>query len=80
MNKVIILQQEIKYTAVDFTKPIVTDDPIKKIVTAKVNMIADDGQQYDYPLITMWSGADYDTAGQWTDTDLKNKLLQILNS
>lgn len=78
--KEIILQGKISYTAVDFTKPIVTDDPINKVVTAKLNMIADDGQQYDYPLITVWSGVDYDAAGQWTDSDLNTKLLQIFSS
>ena len=78
--KEIILQPKISYIAIDYTNPIITDDPINKIVTAKINMITADKQQFDYPLITIWSGADYDNAGQWTDDDLNKKLIQIINS
>ena len=78
--KKIILQTEISYTAVDYTKPIVTDDPINKIVTAKLNMIADDGQHYDYPLVTLWSGIDYDAIGQWQDPDVQKKLTEIFSN
>ena len=78
--KKIILQPEISYTAVDYTKPIVTDDPINKVVTAKLNMIADDGQMYDYPSITLWSGVDYDAIGQWQDTDVQKRLTEIFSN
>jgi hypothetical protein len=27
--------------------------------------------------VDLWEGADYDTIGQWTDTDVTNKLLSL---
>ena len=78
--KEIILQPKISYIAIGYTKPIVTDDPINKIVTAKINMITADKQQFDYPLVTIWSGDDYDNAGQWTDSDIDKRLIEIIES
>jgi hypothetical protein len=78
MRKEIILQPEIKYIVVDFTKPVVTDDPNNKVVIAKFNLIADNNTQYDYPPLIVWSESDYDTAGQWTDTDLHNRIEFLL--
>lgn len=79
MKKQIILQPEIKYTATGYTKPIITDNPIERTITAKVNLIADDEQQYDYPPLVLWTGDEYEKAGQWTDEDAVKRLEELLN-
>lgn len=36
---------------------------------------------YNYKVTVLWEGNQYDSAGQWTDTDVINRLKQIvLNS
>ena len=80
MNKKIILQPEISIIAIGYTKPITTDNPTEKIVKAKVNLIAEDGQQYDYPEIVLWSGNEYDAIGQWQDKDVNEKIVFILSN
>lgn len=74
MKKEIILQPEIKYTAVGYTQPVVIDNPIDKTVTAKFNLISDDGQVYDFPSQVIWQGDEYDKIGQWTDEDLLKQI------
>ena len=85
MNKEIILQPEIKYVATGYTSPVVIDNPIDKTVSAKFNLISEDGQTYDYPTIIVWGGDAYDTCGisgdgQWTDADLRARLDELLNT
>lgn len=29
--------------------------------------------------ITLWSGAEYDAIGQWTDTDVENRIKELKN-
>ena len=29
--------------------------------------------------ITLWEGDDYDAIGQWTDTDVQNRILELFN-
>lgn len=79
MKKEIIVQPEIKFLAVDYEVTSVTDNPIEKTVTAKLNLISDDKQKYDYAPIIVWTDDAYDAAGQWTDDDLKKRIEEILN-
>lgn len=45
------------------------DNPVKKTVTAACR---------NHPTrITLWEGAAYDAAGQWTDTDVTNRVLEL---
>jgi hypothetical protein len=45
-----------------------TDSPSEKTVKASINGMGN---------VTLWSGAEYDAIGQWTDTDVVTKLNQI---
>ena len=47
----------------------VKDDAANKKVIAKTANMGD---------ITLWEGADYDKIGQWTDSDVHTRLIQIL--
>ena len=55
-------------TKVEITELI--DNPKKKNVIAKTN---------EFGIVILWEGEDYDTIGQWTDTDVINKIKTIYN-
>lgn len=76
--KTIVTQPEIKINVVGFEVTSVVDNPIAKTVTANVNLITDTGGKHDKSGVVVWQGEAYDAAGQWTDTDLHNKLVEIL--
>lgn len=45
------------------------DNPFKKTVIVKCN---------NHPTkITLWEGLEYDSIGQWTDTDVINRVLEL---
>lgn len=45
------------------------DNPVKKTVTAICR---------NHPTrITLWKDAEYDAAGQWTDADVTNRVLEL---
>lgn len=46
----------------------VTDFPERKVVEAHVKEIG---------VIVLWKGAEYDAIGQWTDTDVINRIIQL---
>ena len=48
----------------------VVDNSKSKIVSAKTN---------EFGTVILWKGADYDAIGQWTDTDVINKIKTIHN-
>jgi hypothetical protein len=48
----------------------VIDHSKSKIVSAKTN---------EFGTVILWKGAEYDTIGQWTDTDVINKIKSIYN-
>jgi len=76
--KTIVLQPEITANITGFEVYFMADDPINKIVIASVNLIADTGEKIDRSNIIVWKDEEYDLAGQWTDEDLHNKLIQLL--
>ena len=74
---------------VDFSTPknIVTV-PQQSVTTAIINV----NLRVDYPeakrvqaqtkeigVITLWSGSAYDAIGQWTDTDVINRIYEMYN-
>ena len=67
--KKVVLQEEKSKTVSTLTVVRVVDLPKKKIVRAFVEEI--DGA------IVLWEGAAYDAAGQWTDTDVQNRLTEL---
>ncbi len=67
--KKVVLQEEKSKTVSTLTVTRVVDLPKKKVARAFV-------EELDGP-ITLWEGAAYDAAGQWTDTDVQNRLVEL---
>ena len=79
MNKKIILQPEVSVTATDYELIVYNESVINKFVKAKVNLIADDLQKYDYPEFVLWQDDDYINIGDWTDAQARTRIEEILN-
>jgi hypothetical protein len=80
MNKEIIQQEKISYIAIGYELIGVSYSNADRICKVKLNLIADDEQKYDYPELTLWEDDEYDAAGQWTDSDVDNRILELLNN
>lgn len=80
MTKEIVIQERISYIATDFEVVYAIDNALNKTLRAKVNLISDDGGIYDYAEFELVSGDAYDLFGQWTDSDLRAKITEILNN
>jgi plasmid maintenance system killer protein len=52
----------------------IIDNPIDKVIRAFVSLGTDQKQSF-----TLWGNDQYDNIGQWTDTDAKNKVEEMLN-
>jgi hypothetical protein len=60
------------------------------VTSVTLNNVVDDGSSVvaniDYGVtqsskqITLWSGDDYTAIGQWTDTDVDKRLLELINA
>jgi hypothetical protein len=66
-----ILVQEVKKSITTLTVQRMVDLPAKKEVKVFVKELNDP--------IVLWSGADYDAAGQWTDADVEAKLIELFS-
>ena len=69
--KDIVVVKERKTTIEKITVLELADLPSKKQVTAKT---------FELGLVVLWKDAEYDAIGQWTDTDVINKLNELYNS
>ncbi len=67
--KKVVLQEEKSKTVSTLTVTRVVDLPKKKVAKAFVEELEGG--------ITLWEGAAYDAAGQWTDTDVQNRLVEL---
>ena len=67
--KKVVLQEEKSKTVTTLTVNRIVDLPKKKIVRAFV-------EELDKPVV-LWEGADYDAAGQWTDSDVQARLTEL---
>jgi hypothetical protein len=67
--KKVVLQEEKSKTVTTLTVNRVVDLPKKKIVRVFVD-------ELDEPVV-IWEGADYDAAGQWTDSDVQARLTEL---
>jgi hypothetical protein len=65
---VVFAERKKTITKVEITE--VVDDFKRKIITAKTN---------EFGNVILWKDADYITIGQWTDTDVINKIKSIYN-
>jgi len=67
-EKEVVVVKELKKTITEITVNQVNDLPQQKRVEAITNELG---------IIVLWEGADYDAIGQWTDTDVINKLKSL---
>ena len=65
---VVFAERKKTITKVEITE--VVDDFRRKIITAKTN---------EFGSVILWKDEDYVTIGQWTDTDVINKIKSIYN-
>ena len=68
--KDVVVTPERKRSVSKITIIEITDNPVKKSVVAKTNEMG---------LIMLWKDADYDNIGQWTDTDVQNRIIEIFS-
>lgn len=80
MNKEIIQQEKISYIATGYELLGVSYSNTDKICKAKVNLLSEDGQKYDYPEIILWENETYDEIGQFTDEDVNNRISEIFGN
>ncbi len=65
---VVFAERKKTITKVEITE--VVDDFKRKIITAKTN---------EFGSVVLWKDEDYITIGQWTDTDVINKIKSLYN-
>lgn len=70
INRQIILQEEIRTNEITVLRTI--DDVINSHIYCYI-LIGNTER-----MVTLWEGSDYGLAGQWTDTDVENRLNEIL--
>lgn len=80
MNKEIIKQEKVSYIATGYELISVSYSNTDRICKAKINLLSDDGQKYDHPEIVLWEGDDYDIVGQFTDQDVEDRIVQVIDN
>jgi hypothetical protein len=68
--KKVVIFPEVKNSITQITVREMVDSPERKSVYAITNEVG---------RVLLWSGADYDAIGQWTDQDVINRLNQLYN-
>ena len=68
--KEVTVVQEVKKTVLTITVFEVTDSQESKVVRANTLELGS---------LVLWQGATYDSIGQWTDTDVENRILELIN-
>ncbi len=69
--KKIVLRPEDSITVDKLTIERIVDFPGEKVVRCFVSEIQGP--------VVLWKGDSYDSIGQWTDTDVQNRLIEIYN-
>jgi hypothetical protein len=67
-EKRIVLRQAEAVNIIDITIMAITDNPSQKKVTCVTKELG---------LITLWEGSAYDSIGQWTDSDVEDKIKDL---
>lgn len=70
--KKIVLQEEKSKTVSSLTVNRIVDLPKQKVVRCFI-------EELEEPIV-LWKGEAYDAIGQWTDTDVTNRLNELYNS
>lgn len=73
-NVVVITREETTLSTDKISVDSVTDDGEK--VYAKISFFSNIGLTR---LLILWEGQDYIDIGQWTDTDVDNRIKELLN-
>jgi len=68
--KEVTVVQEVKKTVSAITVFEITDSQESKVVRANTLELGS---------LVLWQDATYDSIGQWTDTDVHNRILEITN-
>ena len=68
--KEIVTVKEAKETFNEITVDHITDSPWRKEVKAFIRELG---------ILTLWENEEYDTIGQWTDTDAITRISELLN-
>jgi hypothetical protein len=69
--KDVVIVKELKKTIETITVLEIVDVSSKKQVIANIKELGS---------VILWKDAEYDAIGQWTDTDVENKLNELYNS
>lgn len=67
----VVVVKELKRTVDEITVLEVVDSPERKTVRAFTQELG---------VFNLWEGAAYDAIGQWTDTDVINKITELVNA
>jgi hypothetical protein len=67
--KEVVVVKEVKRTLTELTVEEITDNSSRKEVKAFT---------LELGMLTLWTGAQYDAIGQWTDADAQARILEIL--
>ena len=70
--KKIVLQEEKSKTVSTLTVSRIVDLPKQKVVRCFI-------EELEEPIV-LWKDAAYDAIGQWTDTDVTNRLNELYNT
>ena len=70
--KKIVLQEEKSKTVSTLTVSRIVDLPKQKVVRCFI-------EELEEPIV-LWKGDAYDAIGQWTDTDVTNRLNELYNT
>ena len=66
--KELVVVKELKKTVEEVTIMQLVDNPDTKTVRAMTMELG---------MLTLWEGVEYDAIGQWTDTDVMNKIKSL---
>ena len=77
LDKPYIYQQQLETSIVEIESYV--DNPVYKWVIANLQYANIGGNEYSGQL-TLWSGAEYDAIGQWTDAEARVRIKQLLES
>lgn len=62
------------------TRHQVLDDTTAQKATAIIIVGQTEAGDNLYHTLTLWEGDAYTAAGQWTDTDVNNRIIELLNT
>lgn len=68
-----------KFTFTRYELTSVTDYRNDKFATARIQLFDGDKYVTEISELKLWEGAEYDSVGQWIDTDIDNRINKLIN-